>query len=249
MKKNISRFDRTEQKYLLSMDDYRKLMDKLENHLEEDEYFRSKIANIYLDDELYSLISESMERPVFKEKMRVRSYGSGKAFVEIKRKYKGQVYKRRVAMTECEAMDFVNLGRKPSGTTEADCRIINEEEYFINFHKCRPMMYVAYDRISYKGRELPDLRITFDTDVRYRKEKLSLTDTGTETVILGAGLDFNDQDGRNLSDKKYIMEIKTNGALPLWLSEMLDSLKIYPASFSKYANAYMHMKRGESNVR
>ena len=37
---------------------------------------------------------------------------------------------------------------------------------------------------------------------------------------------------------RYIMEIKTSGAMPLWLAEALNALKIYPRTFSKYGNVY-----------
>lgn len=218
------KFERIEKKYLVSGEKYKMLREKLEDHMMVDEYGLSTICNIYYDTENYELIRRSIEKPAYKEKLRLRSYGvpteDTKTFVEIKKKWDGVVYKRRVEMPMAESRAYLNEGMEP----RKDGQIKREIDYFLDFYKPVPKMYIAYDRIAMYGKEDPSLRITLDFRIRYRLDDLDLTKGDHGTLVL------NEDD--------VLMEIKVGGAYPLWLVDILSELEIYQVSFSKYGTAY-----------
>lgn len=223
-------FKRVEKKYVLTEQQYNALRKMLEGYMTVDQYGETTICNIYYDTPENILVRRSLEKPLYKEKLRVRSYGTPKAggtvFVEVKKKFKGVVYKRRASMKLEQAYEFTK--GTPVGTK--DKQIENELLYFIKFYKgIAPAMYLSYDRIAMFGNEDPELRLTFDTNITFR----------TEDMLLESG-----SYGRKLlQNGERIMEIKISNAMPLWLSHMLDELKIYPASFSKYGSAYTLLEK------
>lgn len=217
-------FKRSEKKYLLSESEYKEILERIDDYMCADDYGLSTICNIYYDTEDFELIRRSIERPCYKEKLRLRSYGvpkdSDTVFTEIKKKYKGVVYKRRVSMNCQEAMDYLEHGIEPS----AESQIIHEIDYFIKVHQPEPKVYLAYDRIAYFGREDESVRITFDQNIRSRDYDLDLR--------------MGDYGEPLLEDGIYLMEIKIASAMPMWLVSILSEMKIYPSSFSKYGNVY-----------
>ncbi len=227
--KEIMIFRRIEKKYLLSVEQHRLLMEDIGDRLEPDKYGRSTICSMYLDTPDYRIIRASIDAKaygdsVYKEKLRLRSYGtptdSSKVFLEIKKKFKGVVYKRRVSMTLAEAMRYLSGGEKP-----LDSQIMREIDYAMHFYKYpRPAAMLCYERDAYYIKENSNYRITFDTNVRYRETDL--------TPALGSA-------GKCIQPPNTVlMEIKTDGGMPLWLSAALDRHRIYPATFSKYGTAY-----------
>ncbi|ROR28471.1 VTC domain-containing protein [Mobilisporobacter senegalensis] len=218
-------FRRYEKKYLLNGKNYKILRQRLIDKCHVDQYGRIKICNIYFDTPEHLLIRSSLEKPVYKEKLRLRSYGipeeEDKVFVELKKKYKGIVYKRRVGMELSEAERYLYYLEYMND----DSQIINELNWFLKFYKeIRPAMYISYDRVALYGAENPELRITFDSNILWREEDLWL-----EHGSWGNSL---------LNEDEHLMEIKIPGAFPVWLSHILDELEIYPVSFSKYGRAY-----------
>lgn len=217
-------FERIEKKYLLTREKYNLLLEAIEPYMRADDYGKHTIGNVYYDTDTYELISRSIEKPKYKEKFRVRSYGvpkpEDKVFLEIKKKYKGIVYKRRVSMTLREAEDYLERGIKP----KKEGQILKEIDYFISYYKPEPKVYLAYDRVAYFGKENKEIRITFDHNIRSRDCNISLGEGDYGTPLLDA--------------YHYLMEIKVPGAMPLWLSKILSELEIYPTSFSKYGNVY-----------
>lgn len=218
-------FKRYEKKYLLSEKTYRLLRGRLEDYMVIDHFGKTTICNIYFDTPNHQLICSSLEKPVYKEKLRLRSYGTPAegtpVFVELKKKYKGVVYKRREKMelTESEHYLYDNL---PVPRTS---QIVREINWFLNFYKnLRPAMYISYSRIAMYGSDDPELRITFDSDILWREEELYL-----EAGVWGSPL---------LEKGQRLMEIKSAGSMPLWLSRILGELDIYPVSFSKYGRGY-----------
>lgn len=217
-------FERIEKKYLLTREKYNLLLEAIEPYMTADSYGKHTIGNIYYDTDTYELISRSIEKPKYKEKFRVRSYGvpkpEDKVFLEIKKKYDGIVYKRRVAMTLAEAEDYLERGIRPN----KEGQILKEIDYFISYYKPKAKLYLAYDRVAYFGNENKEVRITFDHNIRSREYNMSLGEGDYGTPLL--------------DEYHYLMEIKVPGAMPLWLSRILADLEIYPASFSKYGNIY-----------
>lgn len=218
-------FKRTEKKYLLERTQYEKLVRALDKYMKKDKYFESNIMSLYYDTPDYRLIRTSMEKPVFKEKIRLRSYGvpgrDSTVFLEYKRKYKGVVYKRRTFMPLGD-VDRFTAGEQTEVNNQ---QIENELRYAFKFYPgLQPRMLITYHRFSYSGREDKNLRITFDDQVTYRGYDLDLSCGVYGRTLLNKG--------------QRLMEIKIPGSMPLWLSKLLDELKIYPTSFSKYGKAY-----------
>lgn len=221
---DINVFKRVEKKYLLSEDLYQKLFEKINNYITVDTYDFSTICNIYFDTDDYLLVNRSIEKPIYKEKVRLRSYGvpkkNSKVFLEIKKKYKGVVGKRRVSAPLKEFYTYFDTGKYPN----VDTQIMNEINYCFKFYNLKPKVFLAYDRYSYKGKDDSNFKITFDKNIRSRTDNLYLE---------------NGDNGMLLLDKNcYIMEVKTLGAYPLWFARILSELNIYPTSFSKYGNVY-----------
>lgn len=227
MNGNQEVFRRIEKKYIVDEPTYEKLIKKLDGHFVRDRYYKSTICNIYYDTPSHQLVRNSIEKPVYKEKLRVRSYGvpndEDMVFVELKKKYKGVVYKRRVEMTLAQSRDFFAGKEVPHDNPQIE----NELKYFLKFYEgIAPAMYLSYDRLAYCGAEDPSLRLTFDTHILYREEQKELDKGIWGKELLPAGV--------------RVMEIKIPNAMPLWLSTILDELEIYPASFSKYGTAYLN---------
>jgi hypothetical protein len=217
-------FKRYEKKYLLSDYQYKLLRERLAEYMEQDSYGLHTINNIYYDTDDYRLIRESLSKPVYKEKLRLRSYGTptsdSKVFLEIKKKYDGVVYKRRVSLGLEEANKYVLKGKQPSKT----CQITKEIDWFLKSYDLTPKVFIAYDRIALFGKEDNDLRITFDTNIRWREDNLDLTKGSSGRQLLQPG--------------QILMEIKIPGVMPLWMSHMLDELDIRSTSFSKYGTCF-----------
>ena len=217
-------FRRVEKKYVLTEERYDQLLEHLIPHMEFDEYGLHTICNIYYDTRQYELIRHSIEKPIYKEKLRLRSYGiptkESDVFLEIKKKWKGVVYKRRSAMSLKSAVSFLEQKEIPS----VNSQILREIAYFLSMYPVEPKQFIAYDRIAMYGKEDSELRITFDANIRSRDEELSLAAGDYGSLLLPPG--------------ERIMEIKMTGAMPLWLAHTLSELSIFPTSFSKYGNLY-----------
>lgn len=217
-------FQRYEKKYLLTMQQHKALLDALQYDICMDHYGVHTICNLYLDTDDFQLIRTSIEKPIYKEKLRLRSYGvpdhTDTVFLELKKKYDGIVYKRRISLPLEEAMNYISYGIKPKKTNQ----IFKEIHWAMSTYEPSPKTFIAYDRSAYFGVENPNLRITFDQKIRYRYTNVSLTKGDGGTFLL--------------SPQQILMEIKIPGAMPLWLSHLLSDLQIYPTSFSKYGNCY-----------
>ncbi|MFV0479156.1 MAG: polyphosphate polymerase domain-containing protein [Anaerorhabdus sp.] len=218
-------FNRFEIKYRLNQQQWVGLVKDIQDYLVLDSYNVNnelyRIHTLYVDTKDFHLIRESMSKPAYKEKVRIRSYKmmeeGGMVYLEIKKKYKGFVNKRRTQMLYEEALSFLKTGDieiKPYMNEQ----VVNELRYIIKKYQLGIASYVSYDRMAYFSKEDPNLRITFDTNI---KEKI-LTE---EEVLLNDG---------------WLMEIKVGDALPVWLSRLLSKHQIYKQSFSKVGAAYQH---------
>ena len=216
-------FNRYELKYLLTPEQYEIMLKGIEGKAKIDEYGETTIQSLYYDTPDKLLIRRSIEKPEYKEKIRVRSYGLAKpdtkVFLELKKKSEKIVFKRRIALLESEVERFFE-----SGEFSSEGQIEEEIKYFRSFYKTlAPSMLLLYDRSAYHSPS-EDIRITFDRNIRYRTDRLDLK----------AGLD-----GELICDGgEVMMEIKTGTAYPMWLVRLLNDNKIYKCSFSKYGNAY-----------
>lgn len=221
-------FKRYEIKYLLTEQQKRDILKAMEPYMKLDSYGRHTIRNIYFDTDNYRLIRHSLEKSIYKEKLRLRSYqktsSEDPVFVELKKKYDSIVYKRRLTLSESQVITSFRQ-RRP---LEVNSQIANEIEYFRSYYKdLRPAVFIAYEREAYYSLDSSDFRVTFDENILYRTNDLSL---GSE--VYGIPL---------LKEGETLMEIKTSGGYPLWMSHELSRLKVYKTSFSKYGQAYQNM--------
>lgn len=235
-------FQRIEKKYLMTADQYDALRLRLEGIAAVDRYGETAILNIYYDTPEDLLVRRSLDKPVYKEKLRLRSYGTpdsdSPAFVEIKKKYRGVVYKRRISAPYAEAAFYLDGSAAPPDERSRRLRqraqgsgqIIDEIDYFQSLYRTlEPRMVIAYDRIAMAGLDDPELRITFDTNLRWRTEDLDLRCGGYGMALLQPG--------------QVLCELKIAGAVPISLARMFSELQIFPVSCSKYGSAYLVRQR------
>lgn len=217
-------FNRYEKKYLMPENVYQELRARMSPFMQADSYGLHTICNIYYDTPDELLIRRSVENPVYKEKLRLRSYGvpdmDSAVFLEIKKKYERVVNKRRVQMTLGEAYGYVERGVRPP----ADSQILRELDFFLTRYNLQRGLYLAYDRVALFGREDPDFRVTFDRSIRFRRDNMGLEQGDAGELLLPPGW--------------YLMESKVMGATPLWFAHILSDLSLYTVSFSKYGNIY-----------
>ncbi len=226
-------FKRYELKYLLTRAQRDFIQKEMEPYMVPDPHGKSTIQSLYFDTPDHLLVRRSMEHPLYKEKLRLRSYGVADGgttvFVELKKKYDSVVYKRRVGMTEKEAEQYL-FQEKPVLNTQ----IIHEIDYTRRrYGDLAPAMLLSYQREAFYGKEDPDFRMTFDENILWRTENLSL-----RSGIYGTPL---------LDNGQVLMEIKTKDAIPLWLASLLSEEHIYKTSFSKYGTAYQTQYNTERN--
>lgn len=218
-------FERYELKYILTADRQAKILDAMARYMELDKYGQTTIRNIYYDTEDYRLIRKSIEKPAYKEKLRIRSYAQCAAdstvFVELKKKYNSLVFKRRLPLPEQEATAWV----KERNCHRTDTQISREIEYFMGYYETlHPVLFLSYDRTAYYTKEKSDFRVTFDDNILCRQEALTLQEDAWGVPIL--------------PEDAVLMEIKCSGSIPLWMVSALSENRVYRTSFSKYGTAY-----------
>lgn len=224
-----NKFKRVEIKFILSDRQVEVVKRAFIGKMKADEYGKTRICNVYYDTPNFRLIRKSIEQPVYKEKLRVRSYGTPKkgdeVFIELKKKYDGVVYKRREMLPLEKAENLASGEEKITCDENELTQVEREIEYFSSVYGTLcPAVYLAYVREAFYSVTDPNLRITFDTDILWRNENVDLTKGVYGTPVLPRG--------------RTLMEIKTDKALPLWLAKVLSEEKIYKTSFSKYGEAY-----------
>lgn len=231
-------FKRYELKYLLTRQEKEKVLEAMDPYMQIDHYGRTTIRNIYFDTDTFRLIRRSLEKPAYKEKLRVRSYETAdpedEVFVELKKKYDGIVYKRRLTLPEKIVRESFERRRD----LPVKSQIGEEIKYFRHYYgQLVPVVFLTYEREAYYSLDGSDFRVTFDENILYREDDVSL---GSE--IYGKPL---------LENGQTLLEIKTSGGIPLWMSRTLSSNHLFKTSFSKYGSAYMQMmnKNAKGGVR
>ena len=220
----VQTFKRYEKKYRLTTAQRAEFIRRVQPFMRPDDYGTYTIGSLYLDTPDFRLIRASLEKPVYKEKLRLRSYGVPQAedtvFLELKKKFKGVVYKRRTEMPLAQAAAYLRDGTPPAKTDQ----IFREIDFTMRRLEPAPRVYLAYDRTAYAGRRDDRLRITFDTCIRWRTDPLDLSAGDGGRLLLGPD--------------DVLMEIKIPDAMPLWLVRALTDMGLFPASFSKYGTCY-----------
>lgn len=221
-------FRRRELKFIINQSQRDALQQLLEERMVPDEFGNKTICNLYYDTPDFRLIRRSLEKPVYKEKLRLRSYGriapGVDVYLEMKKKYKGIVYKRRVKVSQEEAMAFMER----QAPLPKDSQIARELVYFRDFYNnLEPRVYLSYDREAWYDPNDSGFRMTLDRNIRYRITDFDLGSSYDGQMLLPSDMS--------------LLEVKASGGIPLWLTEHLSSQQIHKQSFSKYGTAYMEM--------
>ena len=220
----ITVMQRVEWKYILSAEQTAFFRERLREHMTPDAYGLTTIQSLYYDTPDRRLIRTSIEKPAFKEKIRLRAYGRATndtpVYLELKRKAYGIVYKRRVQATVPEVERFfageLNL--------DEEGQIDREITYFRDYYqKLEPACMILYDRTAYVEPD-GELRLTIDRDPRYRMDALTFDRAPVGISLLNPG--------------DTILEIKVQDTIPLWLVRILSEGQIRRGSISKYGEAY-----------
>lgn len=231
---SIEVFNRFENKYLINQEVCYMLQTRLSEYMKPDEYALQNemytISNLYYDTPDSHLIRTSLQKPYYKEKLRVRSYGvpeiNDLVFVEVKKKVAGLVNKRRSALLLKDAYKFLNSGEFPIEQPCQNRQVLSEILYMLQTFNLQPMLYLAYDRKAFFSIDDSAVRISFDCNIRTRRYDLKL--------------ESGDYGSKLLNDDQWLVEIKSANNIPLWLSATLAEMKLYPTSFSKYGMEYMN---------
>mgnify|MGYP005771734115 CR=1 FL=1 len=232
----ITTFRRREKKFLLNREQTKFLMQGIVPYTEPDSYSRSengyRICSLYFDTPDNWIIQRSLQKPPYKEKLRLRSYGTANehtpVFFELKKKFKGEGVKRRVVLPLGEIQRFWTTGQLPENLSYMNRQVLNEIEYFRQLHpNLSPVIYIGCDRRAFFAKNNPELRITFDRNILTRREKVNLTDGHFGTPLLEEG--------------QQLMEVKVSDAFPLWLANLLSQAQAYTTGFSKYGKEYERM--------
>lgn len=224
-------FKRHEIKYLITINQYINLMNYLSDKVEKDVFYKSTIYNVYYDTDNFELIRKSIEKPIYKEKLRIRSYDKttldSSVYVELKKKYDHIVYKRR----EKIAYKYVLNNSFLEG---AETQIYKEIKYFNDFYGgLTPKMFLSYEREAYYFKDDKQIRITFDTNIKYRTENVNLLPSISDIKLLPNNL--------------VLMELKVPFSIPYDLAKYLSSEKIFKRPFSKYGTAYKQIHKLSQN--
>ena len=234
----INTFARKEIKFLLDMQQYQQLMEVIPQYMNPDKYCiggkEYGIYNIYYDTPDDYLIRESLAKPYYKEKIRLRSYYSPASpdslvFLEIKKKIGGIVTKRRVSMTLAESDEYFATRRKPQATKYITEQVFRELDVFLNNYPVSPKQYISYQREAFFGKDNSDFRLTFDRKITERRYDL--------------GLNYESYGGQIIRPDQRLMEVKVGNSMPDWLIAKLSELGIYKTSFSKNGRAYTNFVR------
>lgn len=227
-KKKLNKiFQRKEKKYHLSYGKYNRLIKELDLHMTRDEYGLHTINSLYYDTVNYDLISLARRKPNYREKLRIRCYGTDYVnapyFLEIKKKVNKVIYKRRVDMNFYQVNDFINHGLLPINNSFSDELTLMEVKRILD-NNVFPSVMVIYDRIALFDNLDPNFRVTFDFNMRWRKDRLNFLHDDSGSIIA--------------PEVDVIMEVKILKSYPLWFSQLLSELKIFPQSFSKFGEVY-----------
>ena len=222
-------FKRYELKFMLSQEQKERVVSAIEPYMKLDKYGRSTIRNLYFDTDSYLLSRRSIEKPVYKEKLRMRSYGvpSGPdvlVFLEMKKKVGGLVTKRRAEIPYQVAMDFLYTKQIPTGLDYMNTQVLREIRYFLEQNQVHPAVYISDERAAYFDRTNPEFRLTFDQNIVTRRTQVDLAAGNFGTLLM--------------PENFRLMEVKVSTALPTWLADALCDMNLFSSPFSKYGREY-----------
>ncbi len=269
-------FKRYEKKYLLNPQQFAIIKSAIDEHFTPDNYGETKICNIYFDTPEYLLTVRSNDKPVFKEKLRLRTYGvpndDTTAFIELKRKYNSIVYKRRISMPYVEALSYLTKGkRKIKHKADENNALLcltssSGKRYELSLNNLAQAKHrsekkflkdaqitkeIDYFMKLYTG-IAPAFYISYDRSAFFYKESSDIRITFDRNITWrkdDLDLRLGSYGDQLLPEGYTIMEIKVPATIPLWLAELMTKHDIKPTSFSKVGTAYKNMISNEVNIK
>ena len=229
----ISTFERYERKFIVTKDQFERLLPAVSEYMDPDPYCLDgksyRLVNIYFDDDQDSIIRQSVRKPVYKEKLRLRSYDVPESedtvvYLELKCKYHGIVTKRRAGFPYKDIKNYLETGVHPATESYIYEQVLCEIDSFLKRSPCCPKMLLSYDRHAFFLKNDKETRLTFDENIITRRSDLDLLHG-----VYGERL---------IPEDRMIMEIKIPDAVPLWLSKILSEEQIFMSSFSKYGREF-----------
>lgn len=193
---------------------------------------RYTVTSLYYDTADYKAYWDKVNGVKMRRKVRVRTYGNPvvtpetMVYLEIKQRTNVRIGKRRLRLPYSVAANFGDYAAELPNLTLSEQRTAAELHYLFDALHLQPTCVVSYHRAAYGNHaDYPDLRITFDTDVRGRVENLSLltADAGPLQMVLAPGWS--------------ILEVKVNQTIPYWLAQLLSRHGCTPRRISKYCAA------------
>lgn len=229
---SLNTFRRMEKKIHIKTSDVELLKARITPFMNADEYNKNgepyMICNLYYDDDSNSVIRNSIQLPKYKEKLRLRSYGTptldSKVFIELKKKLNGVGTKRRAKITLRQVNEFIETKKIPAGLKYIDNQVLREIEYYLSHETVYPRTYVSYLRDAYFGKDDPSFRVTFDHDILTRRYDLDLTLGRYGDPLLPPDI--------------TLVEVKFSGAVPVWFSHIMSDMGISFNTFSKYGTSF-----------
>lgn len=220
-------FKRKEHKYIIDSTKYNQFIIDLQKHMSIDKYGLHTIMSLYYDTDDFLLIRLSMEKPTYKEKLRVRSYQTPNndttVFLELKKKIQGTVYKRRIELPYREYLKLETT-KKLSENIERTQTYREIDWVYKRYKTLQPRVLISYDRLSFFTPDDSNFRVTFDHDIRFRTHDLSLKNGSYGKLVA--------------PEIGVLMEVKVLGAYPLWFVDLLNKYHLRKSSFSKYSQTY-----------
>ncbi|MDO4975837.1 MAG: polyphosphate polymerase domain-containing protein [Eubacteriales bacterium] len=249
---DITVFQRHEKKFLMDVETMERILPEIKKHMDPDKYCQNgrtyAISNLYFDTENNDVIRESLQKPFYKEKLRMRCYGVPKndqsqVFLEIKKKVNKVVTKRRVKLTYGEAKLFLYYGIFPETDDYMTNQVLKEIQYYLTHKNVYASTRISYDRHAFFDREDSSFRLTFDENLFYLKGECP---DNIKDFIKGlakpGGVNYQDsrKGKRIIPEHLRLMEVKVSNAYPMWFARLLSDDGIFATSFSKYGVSYKH---------
>ena len=228
----IRSFNRYELKYLLDVDFAEEVMKRLEAYMvpdsHGDKYGNYVLSSLYYDSDDFHFYWEKVEGLRYRRKLRIRLYEDGKkltdtskVYVEIKQRLDRVTQKRRIILPYKKALELCDQRIPLHFDNERDQMIGEEIHSMTHVYDLKPQCITSYHRRAFNGTEYdPGLRVTFDTNLRYRRNNLDLA-----AKQLGPFM---------LAPHRCVMEIKVNDRIPYWLTELAADQNFQLIRVSKY---------------
>lgn len=233
----IEIFTRKEQKYLISLEQYHELVKRMSPYMRSDKYGvdgRYTVTSLYFESPHHHIYFETKNKLKFRQKLRLRVYDhtdlTGNAFFEVKQKHKKVVNKRRMVLPLREAYRYLKNDATSSIETyiTSNTQVFKEIDHFRQLYELYPEMIISYDRHALHAILDPELRVTFDFNLRCRNDDLLLEHGPHGEYFIDENL--------------VVLEVKVNHSVPLWLTRMLQELACEQRSASKYCTSIECLK-------